>query len=39
LTVHVPVDVVDRSKSVKSATPGTVKVQNRFSGLETDTQE
>ena len=39
LTVHVPADVVDRSKGVKSATPGTVKVQNRFSGLDTDTQE
>ena len=39
LTFHVQADVVDRSKGVKSATPGTVKVQNRFSGLDTDTQE
>jgi len=38
LTIHVPLDVSDRYKGVKSATPGTVKVQNQFSGLDTDTQ-
>lgn len=39
LSVRVPDDTRDRSKGVKSATPGTVKVQNRFASLDTDTQE
>ena len=39
LSVHIPDDGPERSRGTKSATPGCVKVQNRFASLDTDTQE
>jgi len=39
LSVRIPDDGYERSKGVKSATPGYVKVQNRFASLDTNTLE